>query len=462
VNFSAKATFINSFSEDDDNPVEKSIKWVLDNLVSANDFIEKHCKSLKIDSERFKIAENRKTKTVFSYQVLSDIYGEIFNETSVRTSVFDLILSLAQIIQYDIKPVPCLLTEKMENYIFKPRTELITPPACNVVFPDETTSINFRKDYSNIPTRYRLTDKIIDNESYGYYAPKEIEESFMESEEWPRGALTDEEKLRGVIPYQNSLPLSQTISIGFSDGKMGDLVKYKSLFTNYLYHEQKYRSVPMNLEITFKPGVIPGLPALILDREVPLIGYVVGVNHNINIEQSYASTTLTLSHVRPITKKIPILSGWYDEDQFNPENITENFYEDLRTESCYETLEEQPQINEDNMIDFETPTIELFEKYLNTPDRIIFQERFDRKLPVFYDESDETSETLLDKLGLEWDRKRGVLNGDAITSIGLEIDHEGETKDVGQARRDKAKKVKERIEELGAAGRKFSKKGDDE
>lgn len=466
--FKIRAHFLNEFSDDSDTPVTDSLNWLLDNMVENNEFSKKHAENLNLNANRFKIIENANTSDIFQQSVLTEIYGGVLENANPLTSINDLIYSLAQIIQYDITPIPGFLSNKMEAYTFKPKMELVTPPACNVIFPDEFTSLNFRKNFGNIPSRYRLVDQLIGSTSYGYYAPKQIEEAFekrKEGEGGDRGYLTDEEKLKGVIPYQSSLPFSQTLSMGFEEQKLKDHIKFKSLFTNYMYYEKKYRSVPLNLEVAFKPGLLPGFPILILDKEIPLIGYLQGVTHNIDMNQGYGFSTLTVSHVRPATKRVPILAGWYAKNQFMPSKISDNVYDDLGTKSCFSKVSD-PKV-EDDMVDFYPAVKELLEEYKSHPDRLALQKSFKRDLPVFHDESGETSDTVLNELGLEWDRDQEKLKGDSLTGIGLNIEHEmrdenGEVtsseKDVGQARRDKVQKLKDRMNESGIARRRFSKK----
>jgi hypothetical protein len=443
ADFSARSEFINSFKKD--NPITESVNYILENMLNGNEFLNEYVPKYNLDKERFRIIENKKTAEVFQFQVVQNIYNEILNESTTMTRVIDLIYSLAQIIQYDIKPVPGMLNDNpIASYVMKPNLQFTTPPACNVIFPDENTSFNYQKDETQIPTRYRLVDNIYGNESRGYYAPSSIFEGF-EKDKGTRGALTDEEKFKGIIPHQTTMPLSQTLSIGFTEGSLEEQVMSKSSFVNYLYYKEKYKTVPLSVEVAFKPDLLPGFPALIMDKEIPLIGYLISSTHNISPESGYATTTLTMSHVRPFTEYFPQLSGWYSEDQFGVNGISDT-YAQMGTKGCFDndlTPNEKGNrfdVTSDGMVSLEKGVRAIQRSYQNQEDRVTFQNKFKRNIATLNQYMEKMDIDMID----------GKLEGGPY-DIGFEV---GEAT-VSEHRREKVNILKKRME--STSPRRFSK-----
>ena len=116
------------------------------------------------------------------------------------TSVMDITLMLMQMVHYDIMPIPCMSSDAisaLRTYVVKPNMSLLTPPACNVVFPDETINFGFNVDYSIRPTRL-CSASSSQGDTYGYFAPEQIGRKSNPSlaEERTQWVLTDEELMR--------------------------------------------------------------------------------------------------------------------------------------------------------------------------------------------------------------------------------------------------------------------------
>lgn len=429
-----------------DEPITNSINYILQKMLVGNDFLAAYAPKYKLDDGRFKIIENNDTKEIFKLPVLQSIYNEILNESTTMTRVIDLIYSLAQIIQYDLKPVPGMIkSDPKKSYVMKPHLQFTTPPACNVIFPDENTSFNYQKDETQIPTRFRLVDNIHGTENQGYYAPSEIFDDFATNSDTREG-LTDEEKFKGIIPRQETMPISQTLSIGFTEGTLQEAVMSKASFVNYLYYKEKYKTVPLSVEVAFKPDILPGFPALIMDKEIPLIGYLISATHNINPESGYATTTLTLSHVRTFDETFPQLAGWYDTDQFGVDNIGDYLYSQLDTQDCFGHSEVNftPKADEiSGMVSLKDGILQIQKAYENAEDRVSFQNEFSRKETTFKEYRD----------AMDIDLEDGQLTGGPY-DIDLKID-DGAGPTVSEERRRVVKILKKRMN--STSPRRFSK-----
>jgi len=440
ANFATRTAFLDSFTED--NPITESMDYIFEYMLEGNDFLKEYIPKYKVGNERFNIIENAKTVEVFSFEVVQNIYNEILNESSVMTKVIDLIYSIAQIIQYDIKPVPGMTkSNPLNSYVMKPHLQFTTPPACNVVFPDENTSFNYQKDETQIATRYRLVDDMFGSKSSGYYAPSEIMENFKDEGGSGAGSITDEEKFKGIIPFQTTLPLSQTLAIGFTDGSLEEQIESKSKFVNYLYYKEKYKTVPLSVEVAFKPDILPGFPALIMDKEIPLVGYLVAATHNINPGNGYSTTTLTMSHVRPFNEEFPQLAGWYSTEQFGVNEIKSIYQEHMDVGGAFDKYGGEVTVDETTgMASMEENIKTLQKEYYNTDDRITFQSNFKREIATFEDY----------KSALDVTEENGELRGGPY-NITLTTD-DGE---ISTQRRNAVRELKKRMNQTSP--RKFAK-----
>lgn len=452
ASFLGRLFFIESFQEDSEQPITDSVEAIFANLLNGNLFIHEYSEKLKLDNKRIKIIENDKTRDIFTYATLENIYEGIFNQAHSTTNVMDLILALGQIIRYDFVPVPGFVNggeNTLNNYLFKPHLQFAAPPACNVIFPDENTSFNYRKNDDEIPTRFRFIDKIAGVDNKGYFAPSELQDIFYDEEERATiNYLTESEKFKGVIPHQTVMPFTDTLAITHEEGERKNLEEAKALLTNYMFYESKYQTVPMNIEIAFKEDLLPGFPVLVMDSEMPMMGYISGITLNINPESGFATTSITISHARPFDTKVPALSGWYSKKQFGPNNIGSHVYEPLGTTSAFKNFSD-PEVDDEGFVDYSKPIMEIQKAYEEAADRVKFQEQFKRELSTF---SSEDEEDMMDLLDMEWE-------DDRLTGGPLNIELESGIATVSEVRREAVYQLRQRMETTSP--RKYSREDDE-
>ena len=410
----------------DGEPLFGIVEWFIGRFEVLNKFAINTSEGLELGTNRIEIIENELTAEIMRLPILQSTMVDLFTSANRDTSILDLVLTVAQLAHYEVKPIPGFGNGELSKFVFKPKTELTIPPACNVIFPDEYSRLNFRKDYHQMPTRYQFSDTISGGAFNRFYAPREIGEQLDDTR--PDGTpaegnevLTEEEKFRGIIPQNDSLPYTDTygmmeaIDEEEAEERREAFIEYKSQFTDYQYHLNRYRSIPLNLEISFRPGLLPGFPVLILDKDIPLIGYLQNFNHNINIEGGHAMTTVVLSHVRPVSESFPMLAGFYDSELFEPDKIT-NFYRRFGTESAFERLDNEivSNILQDGDLNIKEATKELRELYeesIENNKRVQFQNSMKRRMPVFFNE-DDNSDTITDRKSINWEPgKNAEFNG---------------------------------------------------
>lgn len=442
ANISSQFAFLSALKNEDGtnakNPLDRMFQGLFQRLEQGNKFISEHSKALRVDSKRMKSIENDKMSTVYSIAMLEKSFQGLLYQSQSLTSVMDITLMLMQMVHYDIMPIPCMSSDAdsaLRTYVVKPNMSLLTPPACNVIFPDETINFGFNVDYSIRPTRLWFRGELrSQGDTYGYFAPEQIGreiESLASGGGEHKWVLTDEELMRGVVPQIMRLPFAYTVAIVDGSADLDEWNDYQSRFVNYNYYEMKYRSTPMSLTSTFKPDLLPGFPVLVLDRIMPMIGYCINVGHTIDVASGSAYTSVTLSHVRPAGDEVPLLTGWYDAEQFHPDNIGEQVYASLGTHSFWTPLENKDafkiEVSEENMVRYDSAVKEMIEEYVNALQEGLsaWKAKWSRKLPVFFNENDPESNDILRALNLKWntdsERLETIGSGSSPVNVDIEV-----------------------------------------
>lgn len=431
----AKFDFLSTLLADrgDSDPITTTFKQFMDYLKGANPYMDKAVDHYKITSDRMMAIENPKMKDLLIADNLLNHQTALWAESTVLTTIFDVLWNIANIGHYEIMAIPCMAKDggsSINSLVVKPNLPLAIPPACNVIFPDETVSLGFDINYSIRPTRLWYQGQLVSENGqdimHYYFAPEDINKVFQEPD--PKPYLTQEEKLRGIVPRIESFPFVSTLVIPEgSDEKTVD--EYQSQFANFQFYKYRYESVPLNVTASFKPDLLPGFPVLVLDRIIPLIGYVVNITHNIDVQSAVGFTGITLSHVRPARETVPALPGWYDSQTFAPKNIGANVYSKLGTKIfCTENV---PEIDGNGNVSFKSAVDTLLEQYIERGPG--FQEWFYRDMPVFYDEGSFNEPPkdgeILQALNLTWarDKQRLEPNGKGPCPLNMEFQDESGT-----------------------------------
>jgi hypothetical protein len=254
------------------------------------------------------------------------------------------------------------------EFLFKPNMYMITPPVCNIFFPDEYSSFQFSRNFFSEPTRliYKpelpgilgtqpLTlkqvfepeafkhfmigkgampdsfkgeaDTQVDTD-YGHYndadnlkgSPRQSSNGKKKEQVF----LTNEEKLKGIIMAQEGMiPASssfrQTVStVGRRD--------YAEAVAKYLFYKKKFETRSIQITSHLKMSVVPGFTVLVLDDSSAnqnIVAYCSSVTHRIYCNQG-GYTNTTLSYARTATEQDlasgkagePLIPPWFKEDIF--------------------------------------------------------------------------------------------------------------------------------------------------
>ena len=232
------------------------------------------------------------------------------------------------------------------------------PPACNVVFPSQLTTLSYNENYATQPTRLYFNDQVISNivKSTGSVGlaidgalttgyPPEVDAAnkarilasgtsngknfLLFPEEFYKGPVMDR---RTVPPWlfflkqqegQNqaaaekggapaavttaSTPVTAAQDDLYTKVREGSPDVYK-LYAQYEYFRERYSQRSGGVNISFNPYVVPGFPALIFDNRatrVDLMCYVTTVAHTLSHRSR--STTFSFAYARTIQEMFDIM-----------------------------------------------------------------------------------------------------------------------------------------------------------
>lgn len=229
--------------------------------------------------------------------------------------------------------------ERLFTQFFRPDVWFVPPPACNVVFPEEVSSLEFSRDMMRETTRLQLAtfntvlgDDVILNQTY--FAPQIEDTKGLSSGGLGTAAtafIFPHEKFSGIIPkmekksdvaFYARLDESQQITdeqaSKFSDAEKAkwaenqiELWAERTAAFNYLSY--RYDARRLSVSMKFTPRIVVGFPALVIDRTAPediplderagstlspnhFLGMVRSVTHSLT--QSGGTTSMSMSHAR--------------------------------------------------------------------------------------------------------------------------------------------------------------------
>jgi len=255
-------------------------------------------------------------------------------------------------------PPPPKKPNRLPNYFAKPQTLFGLPPACNVVFPSQLTTLSYNENYATQPTRLYFNDQVINSivKSTGSVGvaidgalttgyPPEVDAAnksrifsnkttngknfLLFPEEFYKGPVMDRRTVppwlfflkqkegqnqadaeRGGAPAAVTTP-SKPVTAAQDDlytkTREGSPDVYK-LYAQYEYFRERYAQRSGGVNISFNPYVVPGFPALIFDNRatrVDLMCYVTTVAHTLSHRSR--STTFSFAYARTIQEMFDIM-----------------------------------------------------------------------------------------------------------------------------------------------------------
>lgn len=176
---------------------------------------------------------------------------------------------------------------RLHSQIIRPDIFMVSPPRCNVLFPEVYSSLQFSRQFMKEVTRMRLTvsdeifgsDALLDNV---YYAPdvevlgervRQGEGGSFEGATLDRAAYTrrlmDHELFTGVVPVferlnEVNLAAARTNLVTYR----GARVPYAARAANFQFFKHRFAPRSMQVSGRFNPWAVAGFPAVVIDRHM--------------------------------------------------------------------------------------------------------------------------------------------------------------------------------------------------
>lgn len=222
--------------------------------------------------------------------------------------------------------------------IFKPHIYTLSPPTCNVLFPNMYESVGIQRSFLDEPTRVSMKPNLpfrgLEPATAGmlFLRPTELEIFTALTRDVKKGArgtrtpdgqfgdgagqvpnfhdydwTTNEERIRGIVyNFVNLAPAPSTLTLSDQgkrqpDGtRKGGVPKYLQNVASYEYYKSKFASRTNRLSGPYNIKPVCGFSMLVLDdsdAKMNMVGYLTKITHSINA-QGQARTEYDLKYTR--------------------------------------------------------------------------------------------------------------------------------------------------------------------
>lgn len=211
------------------------------------------------------------------------------------------------------------------SMIFKPHVYTLSPPTCNILFPNMFDQLTYNESFLSEPTRIVMRPQIpllgrknklqmlqllrpTEMEIYtsiihdkdrktakrrtpdGKYADGYGQTPTFHDYDW----TTNEERIRGIVPsFLNMAPAPSTLTISDpgkrqpTGSRKGGVPKYLQNVASYEYYKAKFASRQTTLAGPYNMRPVPGFPILALDdsdANMSIVAYLASVVHSIDAD----------------------------------------------------------------------------------------------------------------------------------------------------------------------------------
>ncbi len=240
----------------------------------------------------------------------------------------------------------------LTQYFVKPQFIFGLPPACNVFYPPQISTLGYEENYITQPTRtYFNVDNLIEilhaqpgispgllevmRNNLSVAHPEEVNQLIRQSvnnglngknllvypEEFFKGPVMDRRTMPRWFAYlqQASQGLSATPQPTNRQVSPGDNSRdvYR-LYAAYEYHKERYSNRTGGIQMAFNPYPVPGFPCAAFDRrssKVDVVGYIMSVQQFLS-DKGW-STNVSYSYGRTLKEVFQLLTK-----QFSLENTS--------------------------------------------------------------------------------------------------------------------------------------------
>lgn len=177
---------------------------------------------------------------------------------------------------------------RLFNQVYKPDVWMVSPPRCNVLFPEQYMNLSYSRNYAAEVTRLLLrthdaffgSDYLFD----GYYTtPNQLigarsgklqaggktnqNPGDIDSPAFWRRDLMDHELYTGILPkFERMSDLNLHAIRGGKIKVDGQQIPYAALAANHIFFQYRFRSRQLEIQGRYNPFVVLGFPMLVIDK----------------------------------------------------------------------------------------------------------------------------------------------------------------------------------------------------
>jgi len=168
--------------------------------------------------------------------------------------------------------------DKLNTFIFRPECYFVSPPRCNVIFPEHETQFSYDRNYLQEITRLRLqsgmmfvgNDKLLAEYAYAP-ALKDIQAYAKEKgNSSSLRTLLPWEQYTGIQPkfeYVNEVNyIANKKQRELQKNVVGQAVSFKQKAANFNFFKHRFGARTINVSSKFNPFLVCGFPALVIDK----------------------------------------------------------------------------------------------------------------------------------------------------------------------------------------------------
>jgi hypothetical protein len=204
---------------------------------------------------------------------------------------------------------------RINSQIIRPDIFMVSPPRCNILFPDLYNSINYSRTYMREVTRMKLTvsdelfgpDELLDN----YYYSPEIE-VLGERTQRARGGgtegatlknaaytsrLMDHELYVGIIPVFERMNEVNIVAASSNEVNIrGARVPFVTRAANFQFFKNRFSPRALSVSGKFNPWAVAGFPAVVIDKYMTVEQIVMSGLRNMELIEALTTSGWSFDH----------------------------------------------------------------------------------------------------------------------------------------------------------------------
>ncbi len=251
-------------------------------LISSANANDSQAMAVRLDQvlSNLRVAQVRANSKVVSKRVGSQISANL----KTAQNIIDGVLGNASTVKQTKTTITVPDSDFLFNQLLLPETFFLSPPKCNVIFPDMYFRLQFSRSFTQEVSRFALQSgfgAVQDNSLIKligryYFAPniKDVKNNIARRSVFnSAGTLMPHEVHSGIIPKIEWVTEGHRWGIKsakeIQETKRNVRISYIQRLANFQFFLHRWSSRSMSLSGRFMPQLVLGLPAVVLDRGVP-------------------------------------------------------------------------------------------------------------------------------------------------------------------------------------------------